>query len=329
MKKILVTLLLGTFVVGKLQAQNTGINTKNPNSSLTVNGSYAGSYKTIAADATLTNTDQFVNVLGSAAAVTLTLPNAVVADAAKDAFYGRVYHIKNTSAFDVTIKGNGTQLLQIDAASIVNTFVLKPGLSVMVVKNTNNTVAVALWDVFLQSTAITNNNNFEVHAIKSFKAVVPASTFTDYSASNKMMNGKNVNNTINSNRRSAYELSTAAEQAKFIVINGLRMDFLQSWRGNPSTSPKLFNTTAGAITYNISSLSTGDRYVNGANTTIAPGYYSFNVDGNDDFSTVDQGDIEYVNAMLTFTNGEWYNCTWHATRDATNYYFYFTAQRLN
>ncbi|RKS26059.1 hypothetical protein CLV94_1111 [Flavobacterium endophyticum] len=329
MKKILVTLLLAALAVGSLYAQNTGINTKNPNSSLTVNGSYAGSYKVIAADAALTNTDQFVNVLGNTAAITLTLPNAVVADAAKDAFYGRVYRIKNTSAFDVTIKGNSTQLIQTNAASIANTIVIKPGQSVVVVKNTNNIISAALWDVFLQSTVITNNNNFEVNGIKSFRAVVPAATFTANGGSRNMMNGKNAGNITTTNRRSAYELSNATEQAKFIVINGLRMDFIEA-DFNGDTAPKFFNTTGTAITYNISAFSTINAYVNGAGTTINPGYYSYYIDGDDDLGTNSINyDSEYINVMVTFTNGEWYNCTWHATGDASNYYFYFTAKRLN
>ncbi|WBV54116.1 hypothetical protein [Chryseobacterium gambrini] len=59
--------------------------------------------------------------------------------------------------------------------------------------------------------------------------------------------------------------------------------------------------------------------------------YSYRVDGDDSFAVGSGagGTTEYVNAMLTFSTGEWYQLTYHATRDAANIYFYFTVQRLN
>ncbi|MEG0926256.1 hypothetical protein [Chryseobacterium sp.] len=325
MKKII---RMGILLVSSIVYSQVGINTEHPKSTLTVNGSYAGNYKSVAVDTNLTITDQFVNVAaGTTSSITVTLPDAVVADVLKDSFYGRVYYIKNTSSFDVTIKGNGAQLLQTGPTSVSNIIVLKSGQGVTVVKNSNNSISTALWDIF-QQTSATNDNTFVVGGIKSFRAVVPANLFTaNGGGTRKIMTGKAVGNTSTTDRRSAHDLCNAADQAKFIYINGLRMDFLESWY-DTNTSPKLFNANAAAITYNISSLSTNDRYIDGANTNIAAGHYSFYIDGNDDFGTnIDQA--EYVNAMLTFPSGEWYNCTWHATRDAINYYFYFTAQRLN
>lgn len=142
------------------------------------------------------------------------------------------------------------------------------------------------------------------------------------------MTGKGSNDVTTTNRSSASEL--ASNNPVFLIVKGLRLDFLRTWNSAQpvSTSPKLFNTTADPITYNISSLSTNDSYSSGINTTIAFNAYSFNIDGDDHFTTT-PGAGEYVNAMLTFPNGEWYNCTWHANQDGVNYYFYTTAQRLN
>jgi hypothetical protein len=177
-----------------------------------------------------------------------------------------------------------------------------------------------------------NSSSFAVGEVKSVRIVVPASEFTNRSTAGTIngMNGKLITNTSTiSNRNQAYTLANATDKSRFIVINGLRMDFLQSRGSDNSVSPKFFNTLSNAVSYNVSSLSTNDAYTQGAGTNIQAGYYSYNIDGNDDFACGFGTQAEYVNAMITFDNGEWYNCTWHATRDANNYYFYMTAQRLN
>ncbi|MDR6919611.1 hypothetical protein [Chryseobacterium sp. 2987] len=247
MKKII---RLGIILISSIIYSQVGINTQYPKSTLTVNGSYAGSYKSIAVSTNLTITDQFVNVFGASSAITVTLPDAIVADVVKDSFYGRVYHIKNTSSFEVTIKGNGTQMLQNGPTSSPNSIILKSGESVMVIKNSNNNVSNALWDVF-QQTSVTNDTTFVVGAIKSFRAVVPATSFTTNGGIRNIMTGKAVNQTATTNRQSAYELSSAIEKAKFIIINGLRMDFMRVNYNGVDVSPRFFNTTAGTITYNI------------------------------------------------------------------------------
>ncbi|CAA7193731.1 hypothetical protein [Chryseobacterium potabilaquae] len=172
-----------------------------------------------------------------------------------------------------------------------------------------------------------NYSSFAVGEVKTSRIIVPATPFIANGGSRNMMNGKAITDITTTDRQAAYELATAADQSKFIIINGLRMDFIESYN-NSSVSPKFFNNSSSDITYNISSLSTNDAYVNGAGTSIKAGYYSYNIDGDDNFSCTEEA-AEYVNVMVTFDNGEWYNCTWHATRDINNYYFYMTAQRLN
>ena len=177
-----------------------------------------------------------------------------------------------------------------------------------------------------------NGSSFTVGEIRSARIVVPAAQFTNRGTAGTInrMNGKSINNiTTDSNRNQAYTLANTFDKSKFIIINGLRMDFIQSWGADTSVSPKFFNTLSNPVSYNVSSLSTADAYIYGAGTTVRAGYYDYQIDGNDDFSCVAGGQAEYVNSMITFDNGEWYNCTWHATRDANNYYFYMTAQRLN
>lgn len=174
-----------------------------------------------------------------------------------------------------------------------------------------------------------SGQTLSVGQIKSFRAIVSAASFTANGGSRNVMTGKNLANVTTTNRRSAWELSSPSEQAGFPIISGLRMDFLESGINNGAVSAKLFNTTGVPVTYNISSLSTNDAYLDGGSTTIAPNAYSYFIDGDDNMGTVNGGTIEYVNSMLTLASGEWYMITYHATRDATNYYFYMTVQRMN
>lgn len=338
-KLIIAILLLGAL---QTQAQNTGVNTKVANSTLTVNGSYAGAYKTINADAILDMTNQFVNVTGTTAAITLTLPDAIVANTATDAFFGRIYQLKNTSAYDVTVKASASQLIQTGPGTTANTLLLKSGQSAIVVKNANNTAGQALWDVFVQTSvgnSSSSGNGFPIGVIKAFQVNLPSSsnfTSSGGGASKNVMTDK-VSASVSTTQKSVYELA-GVQQSNFIVINGLRMDFLSNG-DNLKVQPKFFNTTGSSITYTIATLSSGynaasssrDNYNNGANTVIKTNCYSYYLEEDNvmfltNFSTDNTG---YINSMLSFPNGECYNCTWHATRDSTgSFHFYFTIQRL-
>ena len=192
---------------------------------------------------------------------------------------------------------------------------------------TTITVPVSFLGFSCNATIGLNTSPFVVGEIRSLRVSVPATTFLTDSGSRNIMNGKAASNITTTSNRSAYELSSNSDKAKFIFINGLRLDFLKN--ATASVRPKFFNTTTSNILYDVSSLSTGNAYINGAGTTIVPNSYSYIIDGNDDFSCTTGDYAEYVNAMVSFSNGEWYNCTFYATRDATNFYFFITAQRLN
>lgn len=91
------------------QNGNTGIGMKTPGSTLTVNGSFAATYKNInAATYVLLVSDYYLAWNGSSTG-TVTLP---AAKSGAGNFSGRVYHIKNTSTnSSLTIAGNGSELI--------------------------------------------------------------------------------------------------------------------------------------------------------------------------------------------------------------------------
>ena len=105
MKRILCPLffLLATI---NLQAQNVGINTTTPGSTLSVNGSLSANYTSVTSSYTLTATDYFVVYNGTSNA-TFTLPAALAAGSGN--FMGRVYKIKNNSSFQLIIDPAGSE----------------------------------------------------------------------------------------------------------------------------------------------------------------------------------------------------------------------------
>lgn len=115
MKKIIG---LGILLISSILYSQVGINTKTPGSTLTVNGSLASDYKIVTSDTTLGIMDYYVAYNGSVAG-TITLPAAAAVGAGN--FKGRIYQIKNTSNAVLTVKANGSELIDgnTDVSSIV------------------------------------------------------------------------------------------------------------------------------------------------------------------------------------------------------------------
>ncbi|EJL70318.1 hypothetical protein [Chryseobacterium populi] len=300
---------------------NTGIGTTAPNSTLVIDGTYEGAYSEVSANTALSSKDQFINVVGSSV-ITLTLPDGTLSNS----FGGRIYSIKNTATVSIFVVGHAAdQLLRTSGTAITNSLEIKPGYQAKIIKNTYTTVANPLWEVFDLTSVGGNSTDFIVGETKSVRIVINATAFTTASGSRNIMTGRNSTSTTGNN--SIYELSSATDKLKFLYINGVRMDGLRSSGG---VAPKLFNPTSANIVYNLSALSTHDFNIdNGTGMNLLPNYYSYLIDGDDNMGTYTNSTTEYVNVMITFPNGQWYNFTWHATRDAANFYFYMTAQRLN
>ena len=192
------------------------------------------------------------------------------------------------------------------------------------------------WDRLRNSSGtVLTNDPFQIGEIRSARFVVNSASFTALGSNRLMMSGPLATNVVSNGRRSAYELSLPIDQARFIQVNGLRLDFIRAADPNfPNyVSPKFFNTTASNMQYTLSALSTTNPNVSGANVTIVPNAYSYFIDGNDgmNVSAGAGGQNEYVNGMLTFPNGQWYIVTFTANQDisGTNHHFYMTAQRMN
>lgn len=108
-KKMLFMALLGGLngILVKAQVGNVGISTASPGSTLTVNGSFAATYKTVTASGAIGANDYYIAYNGTADG-TLTLPAAI--NGAGN-FAGRTYHFKNTGGKILTVSANGSELI--------------------------------------------------------------------------------------------------------------------------------------------------------------------------------------------------------------------------
>ena len=136
------------------QAGNFGVGTALPGSKLTVNGSFAATYKNIDANATLNGTDFYVAV-NSTAARTITLPAATAASPGAGNILGRTYHIKNTGSFDVTVAASNPELLDNQSGAGVSSIKVPAGYYIMIISK--GTIGnVTTWEVVF----IGNINSF-------------------------------------------------------------------------------------------------------------------------------------------------------------------------
>ncbi|THD31819.1 MAG: hypothetical protein DI588_09435 [Flavobacterium johnsoniae] len=119
MKQIFLILLL--YSTG-MMSQNTGIFTKNPGSSLAVNGSFAGDYKITTGNFILDDSDFYIAYNGNADGI-IQLPMAI---SGPGNFKGRIYRIKNTTDnWNLTVAAHNLE--KIDAVTDVSSIVVPPG----------------------------------------------------------------------------------------------------------------------------------------------------------------------------------------------------------
>ncbi|OJX48826.1 MAG: hypothetical protein BGO88_00010 [Flavobacterium sp. 38-13] len=119
MKQIFLILLL--YSTG-MMSQNTGIFTKNPGSSLAVNGSFAGDYKIVTGNVILNDSDSYIAYNGNTDGI-IQLPVAI---SGPGNFKGRIYRIKNTTGnWNLTVAAQNLE--KINAVTEVSSILLPPG----------------------------------------------------------------------------------------------------------------------------------------------------------------------------------------------------------
>ena len=133
------------------QAGNFGIGTAVPGSKLTVNGSFAATYKIINSNITLDGTD-FYYAINASAPRTVTLPAATVAAPAAGNILGRIYHIKNTGDSTVTVAASGSELIDNQSGAGVASITLPAGYYAMLISK-GTIGAVTTWEVALIGTS--------------------------------------------------------------------------------------------------------------------------------------------------------------------------------
>lgn len=129
--------------MGTLVNAQVGVNTSDPGSTLTVNGSFAAAYKTVAASGTVGVDDYYIAYNGSANG-TLTLPAAINGTGN---FAGRTYHFKNTGTAKLTIISNGSELIDNQSGTGISTIEVPPGYYAYIINK--GTVSGTTWELVL------------------------------------------------------------------------------------------------------------------------------------------------------------------------------------
>lgn len=134
-KTLLFIVALATLNALTVDAQtgNVGIDTAIPGSKLTVNGSFAGAYKSITDNAYNAGENDFSLMWNGTAAGTITLPPS--SNGLNRA--GRLYFVKNSSTvYTLTLDATDNELIDNDL-----TLVLEPNESALLIKTDNNTAS--------------------------------------------------------------------------------------------------------------------------------------------------------------------------------------------
>lgn len=150
---ISILLLWGLFVNAQV-----GIRTITPNSTLAVAGSLGADYKQITTTTyNITATDHYITYDGAANA-TFTLP---VIGTGTASYTGRIYKIKNISAFGITLQASSGNTLRIDNTPVTS-FVIPTGAYAEVVNNSNTTGGT--WD--LSFTVLPKPSNVDIYGVQ-------------------------------------------------------------------------------------------------------------------------------------------------------------------
>ncbi|CAH0206389.1 hypothetical protein [Chryseobacterium sp. Bi04] len=129
------------------QTGNIGINTSDPGSKLTVNGSFAATYKTTTTSGPVDANDYYIAYSGNNNG-TLTLPAAVTGSGN---FIGRTYHFKNTGTATLSIAASGTELIDNQSGAGVASISVPPGYYAFFISK--GTVTNTTWELILLSSS--------------------------------------------------------------------------------------------------------------------------------------------------------------------------------
>lgn len=147
MRRNLSFIVLCAGLIGLKMNAQVGVNTPNPTSSLTVNGSFAATYKTVSASGTIGPNDYYT-AYNSTNNGTLTLPAAI--NGAGN-FAGRTYHFKNTGTGNLIIAANGTELIDNQTGAGVPNITIPTGYYAFLVSK--GTVTGTTWELVLFSSS--------------------------------------------------------------------------------------------------------------------------------------------------------------------------------
>jgi len=141
----LLTVMGGVLVYS--QAGNVGINTPSPGSRLTVNGSFAATYRSITTSGAVDANDYYLAYNGNSNG-TLTLPTAINGTGN---FIGRTYHFKNTGTAILSVAAGGSELIDNHTGVGIASVNVPPGYYAFFISK--GTITGTTWELILLSSS--------------------------------------------------------------------------------------------------------------------------------------------------------------------------------
>ncbi|WET47368.1 hypothetical protein PYS58_12305 [Chryseobacterium indologenes] len=157
------------------QSGNVGVNTPSPTSSLTVNGSFAATYKTVSVSGAV-GVNDYYTAYNSASTGTLTLPAAINGTGN---FVGRTYHFKNTGTGNLIIAAAGSELIDDQNGTGSPTLTIPTGYYAFLVSK--GTTTGTTWELVLFSSSnsmpsVNQTYLFSSAQQNAYKQTCPATT---------------------------------------------------------------------------------------------------------------------------------------------------------
>lgn len=142
---IFLLLFSGSFLYS--QTGNVGIDNTSPGSKLTVNGSFAATYRQVTTSGTIGANDYYI-AYNSGTNGTLTLPTAINGPGN---FSGRTYHFKNTGTATLSISASGTELIDNQSGAGVSSVNVPAGYYAFFISK--GTITGTTWELILLSSS--------------------------------------------------------------------------------------------------------------------------------------------------------------------------------
>ena len=247
-------------LVSSLVFSQVSVNKQTTNSTLDVLGSMSVKYEDVTANKTLGINDHFINYIYSSATApstshVITLPS--------DDVLGRIYYIKNSSNYVVSVTATNSQTLRIGNAAGVTSFNVQPGYMYKFIRTNNSTTNA--WETTRTSNPISTvaKNVLYATQVKIPPFDLALNQYINYSINNWKLIG--INPTVGDRVRGDNQPTSGGRAT--IGFKASKMDLTYEFQGVKIKTKKIYPiiTAGNSNTAGITLIPSFAKIINNAN----------------------------------------------------------------